>query len=136
MSTFILRKLLATFVIVLIGWLVGKLKWLGECDVAHTLSNATYYIFVPALLFRTTARIDLAAMPWGTLVAVFVPLVMMPLVAYARLRLRRSRTAPHCRPPYRRCGPSARCSATRCRSESRWRRRCSARRGSRSTWPS
>ena len=93
MSTFILLKLLATFVIVLLGWLVGKLKRLGEGDVAPTLSNATYHIFVPALLFRTTARIDLAAMPWGTLVAVFVPLVMMPLVAYARLHLRRSRTA-------------------------------------------
>jgi len=93
MSTFILRKLLATFVIVLIGWLVGKLKWLGEGDVAHTLSNATCYIFVPALLFRTTARIDLAAMPRDTLVAVFVPLVTMPLVAYAWQRLRRSRTA-------------------------------------------
>ncbi len=91
MPTVIFLKLLAIFVIVVIGWVVGKLKWLGEGDVARTLSNAAYYIFVPALLFRTTARIDLAAMPWGTLVAVFVPLVAMQLVVYAGQRLRRSR---------------------------------------------
>ena len=93
MSTAIFLKLLAIFVIVLIGWVVGKLKWLGEGDVARTLSNAAYYIFVPALLFRTTARIDLGAMPWGTLVAVFVPLVVMLLAVYAWQRLRRSRKA-------------------------------------------
>ena len=91
MSTFIFLKLLAIFVIVLIGWVVGKLKWLGEGDVARTLSNAAYYIFVPALLFRTTARIDLDAMPWGTLVAAFVPLVVMLLAVYAWQRLGRPR---------------------------------------------
>lgn len=59
---------------VTIGWIVGKVKWLGGADPARTLANAAYYIFVPALLFRTTARIDFQTMPWGTLVAVFVPM--------------------------------------------------------------
>ena len=93
MSTFIFLKLLAIFVIVLIGWVVGKLKWLGEGDVARTLSNAAYYIFVPALLFRTTARIDLGAMPWGTLVAMFVPLVAMLLATYVWQRRGQRRSA-------------------------------------------
>jgi hypothetical protein len=70
---FIILRLLTIFATVLIGWLVRKPKWLGGCDVARTLSNATYYTFVPALLFRTTARIELGAMLWGTLAAVFVP---------------------------------------------------------------
>ena len=82
MSSLVFFKLLAIFVIVAIGWLVGKLKWLGTNDPARTLSNAAYYIFVPALLFRTTARIDFKAMPWGTLGAVFVPMVAMLLGVY------------------------------------------------------
>ena len=89
MSSLAFFKLVAIFVVVAIGWLVGKLKWLdsarGEApasDPARTLANAAYYIFVPALLFRTTARIDFKTLPWGTLVAVFVPLVGMLLAVY------------------------------------------------------
>ena len=93
MSTFIFLKLLAIFVIVLIGWGVGKLKWLGEGDVARTLSNAAYYIFVPALLFRTTARIDFHTLPWRTLVAVFAPLVGMLLATYLWQRRGQRRNA-------------------------------------------
>ena len=87
MSTLVFLKLLAIFVIVAIGWIVGRLEWLGEAhgksDPARTLANAAYYIFVPALLFRTTARIDFKTMPWGTLVAIFVPMLAMQLVVYA-----------------------------------------------------
>ena len=83
MSTLVLFKLLTIFVVVAIGWVVGKLKWLGSADPARTLANAAYYIFVPALLFRTTARIDFRTMPWGTLVAIFVPLLAMQLAVYA-----------------------------------------------------
>ena len=93
MSSLVFFKLVAIFVIVAIGWLVGKLKWLDPgrgvvpaSDPARTLANAAYYIFVPALLFRTTARIDFKTLPWGTLVAVFVPLVGMLLGVYALQR--------------------------------------------------
>jgi len=83
MSTVVIFKLLTIFVVVAIGWVVGKLKWLGGHDPARTLANAAYYIFVPALLFRTTARIDFKTMPWGTLVAIFVPMIAMQLAVYA-----------------------------------------------------
>ena len=86
MSSLVFFKLLAIFVVVAIGWIVGRLRWLGEADndvdPARILANAAYYIFVPALLFRTTARIDFHTMPWGTLVAVFVPLLLMLLGVY------------------------------------------------------
>jgi len=88
MSSLVFFKLLAIFVVVAIGWIVGKLRWLGSHDPARTLANAAYYIFVPALLFRTTARIDFATMPWGTLVAVFVPLLVLLLAVYAWHKLR------------------------------------------------
>lgn len=94
MSALVFFKLLAIFVVVAIGWIVGKLRWLSpppgegerEVDPARILANAAYYIFVPALLFRTTARIDFKTMPWGTLVAVFVPLLLMLLGVYALQR--------------------------------------------------
>ncbi len=95
MSSLVFFKLVAIFVVVAIGWVVGKLKWLdvsgGEAsasDPARTLANAAYYVFVPALLFRTTARIDFKTLPWGTLVAVFVPLIGMLIAVYAVQRLR------------------------------------------------
>ena len=90
MSSLVFFKLLTIFTIVTIGWVVGKLKWLSQpgsnTDPARTLANAAYYIFVPALLFRTTARIDFKAMPWGTLVAAFVPLMAILITVYALQR--------------------------------------------------
>jgi len=91
MSAAVFAKLLAIFAIALLGWVVGRLKWLGSADVdpARTLSNAAFYIFVPALLFRTTARLDLHALPWRTLGAYFVPVMALLLVVYAFEKRRR-----------------------------------------------
>jgi len=69
MSTLVFFKLLAIFVIVAIGWIVGKLRWLSPADIetgapaaaARVLANAAYFIFVPALPVPTTRRIRLAA---------------------------------------------------------------------------
>jgi predicted permease len=110
MSSLVFFKLLAIFAIVSIGWIVGKLRWLSPTDVesghtsdpARVLANAAYYIFVPALLFRTTARIDFQAMPWDTLIAVFVPLVLMLLGVYLVIRRRnRGGTLPPAAPAVR-----------------------------------
>lgn len=82
MSTLVFLKLVAIFVVVTLGWVVGKLRWLGDNDPARTLANAAYYIFVPALLFRTTARIDMQGMPWDTVIAFFVPVLALLGVVY------------------------------------------------------
>jgi predicted permease len=62
------------------------MRWLGKpeagVDPARVLGNAAFYIFVPALLFRTTARLDFAAMPWRTVIAFFVPVLMLLLGVY------------------------------------------------------
>ena len=93
MSMLVLNKLLAIFGTVALGWLAGRMRWLGEpaggLDPARLLGNAAFYIFVPALLFRTTARLDVADMPWATVVAFFVPVVGMLLAVYAAGRWRR-----------------------------------------------
>lgn len=93
MTGAVLAKLLAIIVTVALGWLAGRLRWLGDAqaDPARILSNAAFYIFVPALLFRTTARVDLGALPGGLLIAYFVPTVAMLLAVYGAQHLRQRR---------------------------------------------
>ena len=90
MSAAVLGKLLAIIVTVALGWLAGRLRWLGDAqaDPARILGNAAFYIFVPALLFRTTARVDLAALPTGLLAAYFVPTLALLLGVYGMQHLR------------------------------------------------
>jgi predicted permease len=70
------------------------MRWLGDAqaDPARILSNAAFYIFVPALLFRTTARVDLGHLPAGLLVAYFVPALGLLLAVYGAQQWRQRRT--------------------------------------------
>jgi len=95
MNDGVLAKLLAIMMAVSIGWLVGRTRWLGEADAggtggdpARVLSNAAFFIFVPALMFRSTARIDFHHLPWTTLLGFFMPVVLGMLACYAWLRWR------------------------------------------------
>lgn len=82
MYSAILLKLVAILLMVAIGYGAGRQRWLGEGDPARVLGYAAFYIFVPALLFRTTSRLDFAAMPWRTLAAFFVPIVVLMVGLY------------------------------------------------------
>jgi predicted permease len=92
----ILLKLVAIVITVALGWLAGRLRWLGPglqpdgsgSDPSRVLGNAAFYIFVPALLFRTTARMDFSTMPWGLLAAFFVPALAYIGVLYGWQRWR------------------------------------------------
>jgi predicted permease len=90
----VFHKLLAIFLTVGLGWAAGRMKWLGSgtdgSDPARVLGNAAFYIFVPALLFRTTVRLDFAAMPWGTVAAFFVPVLAYLLAVYGWQRRHRA----------------------------------------------
>ncbi|KNZ31402.1 MAG: transporter [Methylibium sp. NZG] len=97
MSIVVFYKLLAIIVVVALGWVIGKSRWLNQGqaaggDATRTLSNAALYIFIPALLFRTTARIEFGSLPWNTLAAFFGPVLLMLLLIYAWQR-RWNRTA-------------------------------------------
>jgi malonate transporter len=85
-------KLLAIMLIVGFGYIVGRLRWLGppEAEPARVLSNAAFFLFAPALFFRTTARLDPAALPWLMIAAFFVPVVGLMLLHYAAQRWRRA----------------------------------------------
>jgi predicted permease len=82
MTAAVFPKLLAIFAVVALGYAVGRLRWLGGDDPARVLANAAFYLFVPALLLRTTARIDLAHIPWRTAVAFFAPVLLLLLAIY------------------------------------------------------
>jgi predicted permease len=80
MTAAVFYKLLAIVVTVALGWVAGRMRWLGrpqDGDPARVLGNAAFYLFVPALLFRTTARLDLGHMPWYTIAAFFVPVLVV-----------------------------------------------------------
>lgn len=95
MTWAIAAKLLAILVAVAIGWAVGRMRWLGggaagsDSDPARVLANAAFFIFVPALLFRTTARLDTAMLPWAFLLAFFVPALLLIGGLYVLYRLLR-----------------------------------------------
>ena len=107
MSATVFFKLLSIVFVVALGWAAGKLKWLAAgnqtaADPARTLSNAALYLFIPALLFRTTARIDFASLPWRTLAAFFVPVLTLLLLVYAwQRRWNRHRRLPVAAPGVR-----------------------------------
>ncbi len=89
MPSSVVYKLLAIFVVVALGWAVARLNVLGargeggSADAARLLSNAAFYIFIPALLFRTSVRLDLSHLPWATLQAFFGPMLALMLLVYA-----------------------------------------------------
>jgi malonate transporter len=96
MTTTVFYKLLAIFIAVALGYAAGRMRWLGQpgegADPARTLANVAFYIFVPALLFRTTARLDFAHMPWAVVVAYYVPVLALLLAVYAWQRVKSARS--------------------------------------------
>jgi malonate transporter len=88
MSIVVLYKFLVIVAIVVLGILVGRLRWLGSGDVGRVLSGVTFMVFAPALLFRTAARIDFEHLQWRTLLAYFGTVVAFMLVVYTIERRR------------------------------------------------
>ena len=102
MSALVFVKLFAIFAVVAIGWAVSRSGKLGSDDAAQVISGAAFYIFVPALLFRTTARIDFGHLDTRILIAFFVPTLATIAAIYLVLRAR----TPH--EPGRAAEPSVR----------------------------
>ena len=72
-------KLLPIFLLAFAGYLFGRSKAFDSGQVTLGISNVAFYLFVPALLFRTTARIDLASLQFQALAVFFVPSVLLLL---------------------------------------------------------
>jgi len=82
MTLAVASKLLALLLAVAAGWVLGRRRLLGEGDLARPLGQLALYLFVPALLLRTTTRVDLSHLPWRSVAALFVPVVAVMLLHY------------------------------------------------------
>ena len=86
MTVLVFYKLLAIIATVALGYVAGRMRWLETgaqgSDPPRVLGNAAYFFFIPALLFRTSVRLDLQAMPWHTVAAFFVPVMGMMFAVY------------------------------------------------------
>jgi len=84
-------RLVALFGVIALGWIGARRDLLAGASGLRALGNAAFLLFVPALLFRTMARVDLAALPWRLLAAFFLPVVgwMLAVWAFQRWRLTR-----------------------------------------------
>lgn len=91
MTWALLLRLLALFGVIALGWVGARRELLAGAAGLRALGNAAFLLFVPALLFRTTARVDLAALPWRLLAAFFLPAIgwLLAVWAFQRRRLTR-----------------------------------------------
>src|SRR3982750_630111 len=89
MSPLVFVKLLAIFAVVAVGWGAARSGRLVPEEASRVLSGAAFYVFVPALLFRTTARIDFQRLDIRVVLAFFVPTLALVALVYTVLRLRR-----------------------------------------------
>jgi len=88
MSAEVFVKLFAIFAVVAIGWGAARSGRLGGGDPARVLSGAAFYVFVPALLFRTAARLEFDRLETGVLLGFFVPTLTVLGLVYLFMRLR------------------------------------------------
>jgi len=85
-SAGVLLKLAAVFAVIGVGWVAGRARVLGP-GAATTLGTAAFEVFTPALLFRTTARVQLAKLPWTVIVGYYGPTLLLLLAVYTWHRL-------------------------------------------------
>jgi predicted permease len=81
-------KLLVLVAVVGAGWYAGRTPLMAGPEPVKAISTLAFYLLIPALLFRSMATVDLAHLPWATLVAFFVPTTAWVLVVYAYHRWR------------------------------------------------
>lgn len=88
MSLAILFKLLVLVAVVGAGWYAGRTPLMRGPEPVKAISTLAFYLLIPALLFRSMARVDLAHLPWSTLLAFFGPTMVWVLVVYLGHRWR------------------------------------------------
>lgn len=89
MSVDLFLKLFTLFVVVGIGYGAARAGLTGGVVGLRTPSNIGFLVFVPGLLFRTTATVDLAALLVRRLLAAFfVPLLLWALGVWVWQRRR------------------------------------------------
>ncbi len=87
-------RLLALFIVGGIGFAAARAGLTGGAAGLRALSSLAFLVFVPALRFRSMARVDLAHLPASLLLAFFGPLLLWSLLARAWFARRGPRLDP------------------------------------------
>ena len=91
MTLDIFFKLLVLIAVVGAGWYAGRTPLMAGPEPVKAISTLAFYLLIPALLFRSMAKVNLAHLPWATLLAFFGPTTAWVLVVYALHRWRQRR---------------------------------------------
>ena len=83
MTLAIFWKLLVLIAVVSAGWYAGRTPLMRGPEPVKAISTLAFYLLIPALLFRSTAKVDLQHLPWSTLLAFFVPVILFLLAVYS-----------------------------------------------------
>ncbi len=75
-STQLLLALAPVFVLIGLGWLSARMAWLKLASIAD-LSKVVFYLFMPALLFRTMANAHLEQLDLAPIAAYFSATLMV-----------------------------------------------------------
>ena len=81
-------KLWTLFVVVAVGYGAARTGLTGGAAGARVLSGLAFTVFMPGLLFRTSATVPLESLPWRLLAAFFGPLLLWGLAVWAWTRWR------------------------------------------------
>ncbi|MFM8736549.1 MAG: AEC family transporter [Betaproteobacteria bacterium] len=76
------------------GWYAGRTPLMAGPEPVKAISTLAFYLLIPALLFRSMATVDLAHLPWATLVAFFGPTLLWVMVVYGAQRWQQGRKRP------------------------------------------
>ncbi len=82
MTLAVFFKLLVLVAVVAAGWYAGRTPLMRGPEPVKAISALAFYLLIPALLFRTMATVDLARLPWSTLLAFFGPTTAWVCLAY------------------------------------------------------
>lgn len=94
MTLDIFFKLLVLIAVVGAGWYAGRTPLMAGPEPVKAISTLAFYLLIPALLFRSMATVDLAHLPWATLVAFFGPTLLWVMVVYGAQRWQQGRKRP------------------------------------------
>lgn len=104
MNASLMGPLMGVYAGVAAGFVLGRLGWLDAMwrraglarlgaaagHPVRLLAALAFLVFVPALLFRTTARLDPTGLPWATMAAYFLPASLLLLTVHAYFSRRRA----------------------------------------------
>jgi malonate transporter len=88
MTQTVFLKLLVLIAVIGAGWYAGHTSAMKGPEPVKAISAIAFYMLMPALLFRSTATVDLQHLPWHALTGYYGPVLLWLFVVYGYNRIR------------------------------------------------